>query len=94
MKIEDIQWDDCPGNFREALKRHVEFGIVPGSFLTAVLSNDLFDAMNRADVVSKAQLGELCKFIYFSLPGVAWGSKDQVIFYTKTRREWVVENAN
>ena len=50
----------------------------PGGFLTAVLSNDLFDAYGRADEFSKADMDTIVKFVYNRLPGDCWGTRERV----------------
>ena len=56
-------------------KEHIQ----PGSFLLAVLSNDLFDAMGRADCVSRIELFEIVKYINNHIPSNCWGSRDKVM---------------
>lgn len=65
-------------NTQAALDRYVNHRIAPGSFLTAVLAGDLFDAVSRADSESLVALPDIVKFIYNKLPGHAWGSREQV----------------
>ena len=38
-----------PEHTKGALDRYVDHGLEPGGFLTAVLTNDLFGAVARAD---------------------------------------------
>lgn len=49
-----------------------------GSFLTAVLSNDLSDACMRADPDNRFYLVEIARFLTFYVPSSAWGSKAAV----------------
>lgn len=74
-------------NTKESLERYVNHRIQPGGFLTAVLSNDLFGAVTRADRESKLALSEICQFIYNEVPGDAWGSHDAVRNYLKGHSE-------
>lgn len=50
----------------------------PGHFLTAVLSNDLFTAVSRADKESFAALRELVTFIHMEVPTACHGSAEAV----------------
>ena len=43
-------------NMVEGIKRYVEHGVSPGGFLTALLTNDLTGALNRADVTNQSLL--------------------------------------
>ena len=65
-----------PAHTLAALDRYVKHRVLPGGFLTAVLSNDLFGAIARADKENKLALSEICQYIYNELPGDCWGSKD------------------
>ena len=67
----------------EALRLYVEERVHPGDgFLMAVLSNDLREAVGRADERSYASLRELIVYLHNEVPGRCWGSKARVV-------EWV-----
>lgn len=63
----------------EGVAHYIVHGYVPGSFLTAVLSNDLMEAFARADLTSRATLWNLCGFLYNIAPTGCWGSKEKVL---------------
>jgi hypothetical protein len=50
----------------------------PGHFLTAVLSNDLHEACNRADPENGAALPAYVRFLVNYAPRLAWGTADNV----------------
>lgn len=60
------------------LERYLNHGIEPGSFLTAVLSNDLKGAVMRADATNLHRLDQIVGYIYHHLPAHAWGSPTQL----------------
>lgn len=60
------------------LRRYIEAGIEPGGFLYALLCNDLFGAVARADCDNKKRLVQWCQFIYNELPAGCWGSEENV----------------
>lgn len=60
------------------MQRYVEHGIEPGSFLRAVLENDLFRAVGAADATNIENLKEWCMFIYNDIPASIWGSPEKV----------------
>lgn len=62
----------------EALTAYGREGIPTGDLLRAVLSNDLFDAMGRADAENRRGLFAITRFVYNSLPGSSWGSPAKV----------------
>jgi hypothetical protein len=76
-----------PKRFVHGIECYLEHGILPGSFLTAVLENDLKEAFGRADSTSVRELPGLVAWIYNNIPVVAWGSPDRVANYVKAIRE-------
>jgi len=73
-----------PHHLREGLVRYFADGILPGSFLQAVLINDLQQAVGRADPQSMAGLPALITFLTWEVPGEAWGSRRLVLAWTTT----------
>ena len=69
---------NLPDYTRDSLIRYVEHRIAPGGFLCAVLSNDLFGALGKADESNSAAIVEICRFIYNELPNGCWGSEERV----------------
>lgn len=61
-----------------ALISYVEAGIPTGDFLRAVLSNDLCEAVGRADADNRRALPEIVQFIYNGCPGQCWGDAETV----------------
>jgi hypothetical protein len=66
----------------ESLKLYAERGIEPGGFLTAVLENNLKEAVGRADEHNSLTLSDIVSFVYNHLPSVCWGSPDAVDRWT------------
>lgn len=62
----------------ESLKLYVEHRIRPGSFLQAVLENDLKQSFQRADSNNTRNMRNIVQFCYSSLPGNCWGSPNAV----------------
>lgn len=58
--------------------RYVERGIEPGSFLRAVLENDLVNAVSRADMFNVKKLDKICEYMKYYMPYDCWGSKEIV----------------
>lgn len=61
-----------------ALAMYVVEGIQPGGFLSAVLANDLFEAVARADGSNRKILPEWVRAVFNVVPTRAWGSRDAV----------------
>ena len=58
----------------ESIGRYVDHKVPPGSFLTAVLANDLMESIGRADSINRTTIGEICMFIHNEIPGNCHGS--------------------
>lgn len=50
----------------------------PGHFMTALLSNDLMEAMGRADDTNAANMHRWCQFLYCYAPAGSYGSPERV----------------
>lgn len=66
------------------IDNYVKKRVEPGQFLTAVLENNLFESVSRADPESLIHIADLCKYINNKIPSECWGSKDKV-------SSWLIE---
>tara|TARA_R110000796_G_scaffold30559_2_gene81564 strand:- start:1185 stop:1568 length:384 start_codon:yes stop_codon:yes gene_type:complete len=77
-------------------KNYVEHGIAPGSFMTALLSNNLTASFDRADTTNLDLLTERSvdedghelkpawiHWLWWNIPSPLWGSKEAVIEHCK-----------
>lgn len=75
------QWESglihLPERFRGGVVRHVLFGIEGGHFLNAVMENNLFSAVGRADLSALDSLPAICRFMYNYAPSDCFGSKEK-----------------
>jgi hypothetical protein len=69
---------EIPQHHLHSIRLYVEHGCQPGSFLTAVLSNDLKGAVTSADTESLAALPAIVRYCYHELPWEVWGSPERV----------------
>ncbi len=67
-----------PEYMKGGLLRYLLRGIPPGSFLTALLSNDLRRTFERADDHNQRAVLDYIKFLYNDAPGQVWGSPSKV----------------
>lgn len=67
-----------PEHLHEGLVLYFMHHKKPGSFLLAVLQNNLSDACGRADETSGRHFPEIMRFLYCHAPGVAWGNDELV----------------
>jgi hypothetical protein len=63
---------------RESFVRYIEHGIPTGSFLEAVLCNDLREACCRADMQNRFVLYDIIMYLHNYAPGVCWGDRKAV----------------
>jgi len=73
-----INYDMLPEHMRGGMQRYIERGILPGSFLTAVLENNLVLAALRADSTNRHRLLDFAEFLYSEAPSICWGSRASV----------------
>jgi hypothetical protein len=77
------EMNGVPEHLRGGLLLYVENGIPPGHFLTAVLENNLMEAIGRADEESARGLVGLCGYIYNEVPSTCHGSPQKVEAWIK-----------
>lgn len=63
-----------PEHTQAGMVRYVTFGILPGRFLRAVLSNDLMEAGRMADDENRRRLFDYVMFLINYAPGDCYGS--------------------
>ena len=66
---------EIPEYMMDALTRYIEKGIPPGDFLTAVLTNDLYEAISRSDDTNLHCIPAYVGYLYNEAPSQCWGSK-------------------
>ena len=69
-----------------AIRRYIDHGIPPGSFLTAVIENNLSEAVGRADNENLENLPAFLAYFYNEAPSPCWGSPAK-------RQAWVAERS-
>lgn len=71
-------FDGIPAYMHDAIRNYVDHGWLPGGFLTAVLANDLFDAVAHADSANRFCLPAWVEFITNHCPAACHGSFERV----------------
>jgi hypothetical protein len=79
-----IDYSELPEHMQGAMQRYMEYGIEPGSFLTAVLCNDLMGAVGRADSINRDRLNDYATWLYNNAPPPSFGSREKF-------EAWIVE---
>jgi hypothetical protein len=73
----DFSGYDVPDHMHGAISRYINDRIAPGSFLEAVLCNDLRKAVASADLVNRNPLADYVKWFHNRAPGGCWGSRER-----------------
>lgn len=75
-----------PRDTKAGIDRYVDGGVPTGSFLRAVLSNDLFEATMKADADNQLALADICQYIRHYTPHTCYGSPEAVANWIKFHR--------
>lgn len=67
-----------PQHDRESIKLYIQHGLLPGSFLQAVISNDLREAIGQADHINIGYLPTIVAWFYQCAPAMCWGSRQKM----------------
>jgi hypothetical protein len=78
MSYEQANWSKVPEHTAGGIRRYIERGIPPGSFLQAVFSNDLTNAFGCADEINRHALFDIVSFVYNYAPIGCHGSRERV----------------
>jgi hypothetical protein len=82
LQLAAEKYPNIPVATLEGLERYVRTGCPTGSFLRAVLSHELFEAVSRADNNNQRSLVDLVKLIYNDCPIGCHGSEAKVDLWT------------
>lgn len=72
-----------PAHMMSSLEGYKNLGWQPGSFLRAILENNLVNAASNADEQNKHLLFDYANYLYNKLPRAAWGSPEAVDAWVK-----------
>ena len=67
-----------PERMMSAIKRYINHRHPVGDFLTAIICNDLKEAVARADEENMANLPAFVTYFYNEAPSMCWGSVDKM----------------
>jgi hypothetical protein len=82
MSAREPNYAIIPLGAQASMKQYLEIGCPVGSFLQAVLSNDLKTACERADHINRYHLFDYILFLANNAPAIAWGSPDAYDYWT------------
>jgi len=67
-----------PERMMTAIRRYVEHGVSPGNFLSAVIQNNLSEAVGRADDENLKNIPAFVAYFYNECPMGCWGSPERM----------------
>jgi hypothetical protein len=87
----DVDYSALPEHMREGAEDYIEHGHKPGSFLRAVLENNLIEAFGHADDTNLAAMHAWAEWLYNETPSACWGSPAKVTAWMEARNLDAVE---
>lgn len=76
-----------PDYMIRSINRYINEGRKPGRFLTAVICNNLFDAVGQADDNNMPNIPAFVSYFYNEAPSLCWGSEENMKAWIKQKKE-------
>lgn len=80
-------YSNIPESTIAAIRKHADHGYEVGHFVTAVLENDLKEAVNRADDFNIRVLPDIVRYCYWEIPSPCWGSPKKVAAWKELKEK-------
>lgn len=92
-KFSHVDYSGLPEHMRDGARLYIEYGVEPGSFMSAVICNDLREAMGRADSINRERLFDIVCWFHNEAPSMSWGSREKMRAWVSAREAERVESA-
>jgi hypothetical protein len=79
------------GGMMTSIRNYVNRGVLPGSFLQAVISNDFSRACFNADDENLANLLAFAGYFYNEVPSECWGSRHKMLQWISRSGQTMIE---
>lgn len=76
--------DALPDHMHEGMINYIEDGVPPGSFLAAVLENNLTMAVMKADHINRHRIVDFVEYLMWFSPNGCYGNEEAVQNWIKT----------
>ena len=86
LETEHINYDMLPEHCRDGMRRYIEHGVIPESFLQAMICNEFVETCVQADPNNLYELKGCAMFLYWEIPGLAWKSEERMKAWAKAHR--------
>lgn len=83
----NFEGSGVPEHMKEAIANYITNGWEPGSFMFAVLTNDLAGAVVRADYLNRQALSDIVAWLMEYAPADCWGNRRIVEEWMEKRRK-------
>lgn len=80
-------YDNIPKATIAAIRKHADDGYDVGHFVTAVLENNLKEAINRADDSNIKCLRDIVRYCYWEITSICWGSPEKVAAWKELKQK-------
>ena len=67
-----------PEHTKSTLENYLLYGLPPGGFMTAVLTNDLYGAISRADSQNMSRLEDIVRWLQHNAPIDSYGNYENI----------------
>lgn len=74
---------DIPEHTQQEFEDYIVYGLPPGSFMYAVVSNNLLGAVSHADHWNKQCIVDIVQWLAARAPSACWGSREKVEIWLK-----------
>ena len=78
-----IDYESAPNGFGGLWQRYFDYGVPPGDFGEAILTNNLIGAVGSADDVNSEIIHEHIMWLWNNAPGNSWGSEERFNAWVK-----------
>ena len=75
-----------PERMMPGIRRYVEHGVRPGDFLSAVIQNNLSEAIGRADTENLENIPAFVTYFYNECPLGCWGSPEKMKSWMESKK--------
>ena len=73
-----VDYSLIPGHCQDGMRQYIEAGRPTGSFLRAVLENDLIESFRCADDINVCRIRDYLVFMHNYAPAMCYGSPEKV----------------
>ena len=83
---------NLPEYMKQGVENYVFCGVEGGSFLNAILTNNLIETFSYADQNNLTSINQWVRFLYNCVPSPCWGSVEKVNRWMQERSKEREEN--